>query len=505
MKPERKAIPPAQSPLRKPGVVPFGSPRFLAWVTIGAMALMMGSATTRAQQEGAVGGAGIGLKPTGDGRVLIDRVAPEGPAAKAGILPGDWLVGVDRLALAEMDGSQLVDAIRGPVGSKVVLVYVRGNGSPLSATVIRASLSGAPAQGAAQPPVGQSLQPANPLQTPIASGVTGRMMFSQQTILDPAANNIPALTFLLPQGWQFQGQIVWLHEFSVLANLRLRLWDNHTSTTVEWLPTQHFSYTDQLPGLLQPGANWMGGIVAAPVTDPLEFVEGFWTQQALPHLRKQRPTAREDFPVIARQAIANSPGWQAKAVRLRYGFERQGAPWEQDVYFTLAYAPVSGGVSMWNVQGAYTCLAPKGGLDARTSLLKAVVANASFTPEWLATYSVVKQLQRQGLQQQMADTAAFGRKLQDYTAHIRQLGQQIHEERMKSFDRIAETQREYLAGVETYNDPYQGRAVYMPAGYKEYWVNQKGEMVLSERADYNPNVGDDKDWRKMERRDPMRP
>jgi hypothetical protein len=116
----------------------------------------------------------------------------------------------------------------------------------------------------------------------------------------------------------------------------------------------------------------------------------------------------------------------------------------------------------------------------------------------------VKQLQRQGLQQQMADTAAFGRKLQDYTAHIRQLGQQMHEERMKSFDRIAESQREYLGGVETYNDPYQRQAVYMPAGYKEYWVNQKGEVVLSEQAGYNPNVGDVNDWRKMERRDPMR-
>ncbi len=32
-----------------------------------------------------------------------------------------------------------------------------------------------------------------------------------------AANNVLAATFLLPQGWQYQGQIVWMHEFSVLA------------------------------------------------------------------------------------------------------------------------------------------------------------------------------------------------------------------------------------------------------------------------------------------------
>ncbi len=467
---------------------------------------MIWSGTTGAPQDGADGGAGIGLKPMADGRILIERVAPEGPAAKAGILPGDWLVGVDRRSVAELNGSQLVDAIRGPVGSKVVLVYVRDDAAPVSATVTRASLGGAPAEPSAQSSAQPPVQPATPLQKPfaVAAAARGRMSFTQQTIKDPAANDISAVAFLLPQGWQFQGQIVWMHELSVLTNLRLRLWDNNTNTTIEWLPTQHFSYTDQLPGLLKPGANWMGGIVAAPVTDPVQFVESFWAPQALPHLRGRQPTAREDFPGIARQAIANDPGWQAKAVRLRYAFEHQGAPWEQDVYFTLAYAPVNGGVAMWNVQGAYTCFAPKGGLDARANLIKAVIANAIPTSEWLATFSVVKQLQRQGFQQQMADTAAFGRKLQDYTAHIRQLGQQMHEERMKSFDRIAESQREYLGGVETYNDPYQRQAVYMPAGYKEYWVNQKGEVVLSEQTGYNPNVGDVNDWRKMERRDPMR-
>jgi hypothetical protein len=482
------------------------SAQFLAFFTIGSIALMMWPATIPAQQSGAGGGAGIGLKPTADGRILIERVAPDGPAAKAGILPGDWLVGVDRRAVAELNGSQLVEAIRGPVGSKVVLVYVRGNAAPVSATVTRASLGAAPGEPSAQPSILPPVSPAGPVQKPIAvaAAAKGTMRFTQQTIKDPAANNVSAITFLLPQGWQFQGQIVWLHQFSVLANLRLRLWDTKTSTTIEWLPTQHFSYTDQLPGLLQPGANWMGAIVAAPVTDPIQFVESFWTPQALPHLRNRRPTAREDFPGIARQAIANDRGWQAQAVRLRYAFERQDQPWEQDVCFTLAYAPVNAGVAMWNVQRAYTCFAPKGGLDARASHIKAVIANVNFTPEWLATYSVVKQLQRQGLQQQMADTAAFGRKLQDYTAHIRQLGQQMHEERMKSFDRIAESQREYLGGVETYNDPYQRQAVYMPAGYKEYWVNQKGEVFLSEQAGYNPNVGDVNDWRKMERRDPMR-
>ena len=47
-----------------------------------------------------------------------------------------------------------------------------------------------------------------------------------------------------------RGQIVWLHQFSVLANLRLRLWDTNSSTTIEWLPTQPLFLHRPLPGLL---------------------------------------------------------------------------------------------------------------------------------------------------------------------------------------------------------------------------------------------------------------
>ncbi len=189
---------------------------FLALLVVSS-ALAIWPAAIRAQQEAAIGGAGIGLKPTEDGRIIIERVTPDGPAAKAGIQPGDWLINVDQRAVSELNGSQLVDAIRGPVGSKVALVYVRGNAAPVSATVIRAALASSPAQ-----PPPQSSNPTQP-SAPIAKPAKGAMRFTRQTIMAPAANNVSAVTFLLPHGWQYQGQIVWMHEFSILANLRLRL------------------------------------------------------------------------------------------------------------------------------------------------------------------------------------------------------------------------------------------------------------------------------------------
>ena len=291
-----------------------------------ALALILSTSGTGAQpSNAAIGGAGSGLKLAKDGRLLIERIAPGGPAAKAGIQVGDWLVGVDERAVSELDGAQLVDAIRGPAGSKVVLLYVRGNAAPVPVTVTREVLGPPPVPQTESPPLRPlSEKPSAPTQRPaaVAPRALGTIKLTQIAIKDPSANGVTAITFLRPHGWQSEGQIAWLPEFSVLANLRLRLSDPITATTIDWLPTQHFSFTDQLPGLMQPGANWMGAIFAAPVTDPAQFVEGFWTPQVLPQLRNLRPMAREDFPAIARQSIASNPGWQAQSVRLRYAFEQ---------------------------------------------------------------------------------------------------------------------------------------------------------------------------------------
>lgn len=481
------------------------------------------SVTAVAQQGGAIGGAGFGLAPTADGRVVVNRVAPDGPAEQAGIRVGDALLAVGGTPVSQMNGTQLVDAIRGPVGTQVEIVYARDGGDPTTVTITRATLGAAPPAGQQPPPIPQQddrprnplAKPANPLAKPINGGANeppaipapvanAQMTFSQQSFRDPAAQNCVAVTYLLPKGWQSQGAIEWQHTSAVLAQIQLKMSDPQTGTTITFLPLQKFAWTDQLQGLMTVGQNWMGNYTLPPIGDAAEFVQKTWaTTDVLANLRGQQPVGGEQFPQIAREAIKNDQGWTSQAVRLRYNVNGpDGGPWEQDVYFTLAYGPQTNGIAFWNVQRAFTTTAPRGVLDRQAPVIKATIANVSATPQWLATYSVCQQLFQQGMKQMVSDAAALGRSINEYNAHIQKLSQQMHEDRMKSFDRIAAGQREYLGGVETYTDPYEGKGVYMPAGYKAYWVNQKGEVVLSEQEVFNPNHGDTNDWRKMERRDP---
>lgn len=125
-------------------------------------------------------------------------------------------------------------------------------------------------------------------------------------------------------------------------------------------------------------------------------------------------------------------------------------------------------------------------------MISTVVASRTTTPAWEATYRLV--------QQQMADTQAFGRTLAEHRVEIAAVQEQVTQERLASQDRIAELRRETLEGVETYDDPVSRAPVQLPVGWNEYWVNERGEYLTSDQAGFDPNTLNDGFWQRLERR-----
>ena len=62
--------------------------------------------------------------------------------------------------------------------------------------------------------------------------------------------------------------------------------------------------------------------------------------------------------------------------------------------------------------------------------------------------------------------------------------------------------RELIGGIETCNDPFEGRSVELPAGYLRYWVSPQGQYLLSEDLSYDPRQGSTLDFREMQRHRP---
>lgn len=329
----------------------------------------------------------------------------------------------------------------------------------------------------------------------------GLAVFDPWFITDPMAGDQVALRYLVPVGWRSVGQVVWMPEWSRLVDLQTRASDPVSGATVEWLPVQDFLYFQPPAGLEPPiGANYQGKAFVPPITDPAQFVSSFWMGGPLAHLADatlvsivQQPQVADDF-VTQFGAPAN-----AAAYRMRYSYFLDGQPWDEDVSFALLFSSANG-MESWYVNFAYTTRAPQGLLEAMAPTLSTIVASRTTTPEWEATFRLTQGLFYQGIQQQMADTQAFGQLLAQHRAESQALQQQIVAERNASQDRIADLRGQVLAGIDTFVDPLNQRLVQLPAGQGTYWVNAGGQYIASDQPGFDPATQFGGTWTLLQQR-----
>ena len=73
-------------------------------------------------------------------------------------------------------------------------------------------------------------------------------------------------------------------------------------------------------------------------------------------------------------------------------------------------------------------------------------------------------------------------------------------EQQASYDRVYGELSEQIRGVESYENPFEGRTVELPNDYGYAWVSASGEYALSDSAGFNPNVGSTAEWRQLHAR-----
>jgi hypothetical protein len=325
--------------------------------------------------------------------------------------------------------------------------------------------------------------------------------FSRVAITDPQAGNTEAIVFLLPEGWQYDGRVQWALQWERVAYPQTRMFDPSTGITIDWLPIQDFIWFQAPAGFEAPiGGNYQGKVYEPPVTDPAEFVSKFWAPTTLPELQSAQLVSVKQVPELAAEFKKGFGGpAEAAAYRLRYTYQQDGQPWEEDVSFALLYSG-NADITSWYVNFAYTERAPQGQLDANAGIISTIVASRTSTPEWEGIYRFVQQLFVKGIQQQMADTVAFGQMLAQYRAEIQALQAQIVADRQASEDRTAQLNGQILSGVTTFNDPVNGGLVQLPNNYNQYWVNDKGEYLSSSQPGFDPNTLNEGFWQQMQPR-----
>ncbi|MCC6319928.1 MAG: hypothetical protein IT438_00645 [Phycisphaerales bacterium] len=344
--------------------------------------------------------------------------------------------------------------------------------------------------------------PAPAPATAAASTRAGAMKFNRLSVQDPQMNNIEALGLLIPDGWKTEGGVVWLHEYSILANLRMTVTEPTTGAQIQTLPVQNFTWVDNPVMPMQPWTNYMGNIVLRPIRDVATFIKSVYAMPdgrgGLAHLGGARQVGAENLPKVVEQVTAGYGGMsQVAAEKVRFEYERGGKEWVEDVYVALVFTSQQG-MTIWTVNTAYAFRAPKADFDRLAPSMTACVNSSRLSLDWFAGYLYVQQLFQNRQNQGIRDAAAISQTISRNSEEIRKMYSDSYRRQCESQDRISRGFSESIRGVETFRNPYEDRSIQLPAGYNDAWVNAQGQYILSSQAGFDPNVGSTVEWRRME-------
>jgi len=331
-----------------------------------------------------------------------------------------------------------------------------------------------------------------------AAGSTA-IRFTRLSVKDPGINNIEAVSFLIPVGWKAEGGVQWFPNYSILANLLMKVTDPQTGAAIEFLPIQNFTWLTQMAVPMQPGTNYLGNILYQPIMDVAQFIQVFYAPTTLRQLQNARIVAKEDLQKVATQVAQMSGGQStARSGRVRYEYQVGSQPWEEDVYVILVYTPVPLG-TFWSVASAYSFRAPKGQLNRLTPVMNTTVQTLRLSLDWYGGYMYVQKLFFDRVNQSIRNARAISDTITRNSKEIRKMFNDSYRQRCESQDRISRRFSEYIRGVETFRNPYEERPIQLPSGYANAWVNRSGEYILSPQAGFNPNVGSNIEWRQLEK------
>jgi hypothetical protein len=320
-----------------------------------------------------------------------------------------------------------------------------------------------------------------------------------------------AFSFLAPADWQVEGGLVWRVHPTMPAAVALRVHNPKGLEQLECFPTVAFSWGGFLgPGtMFPPGANYLGNEVQPPVAGAVAYLK----ERHLPRTRGQlqaRVVKTEVLPELAEAARAAEPsppfgGPQMvfTAGRVRIEYELGSKAVEEDLYCVLNHIALPGAnMTLQIADKLYGLRAPKGKLDEATKRFETIIHSTRMNLSWYNRYAQLVQVLTQAQMNQIRAAGELSRYVSRTSSEISDMMRQSYEQRQASQDRINKNWSQYMRGVDEFHDPLAGRTVELPSGYPNAWVNGRGEYIVTDSVNFNPNVELDGNWNKLERKQP---
>lgn len=352
----------------------------------------------------------------------------------------------------------------------------------------------------------------DPRESSSSSGAVLR--FKKVSCIDKAGIGCEAFSVLIPSDWKFEGSIAWvLDNPGTPATAHIRIYNPGGLEEVEVFPTQPFFWTTNpmLRSMFPVGSRYFGNEVRSPVGS----VEAL-RQIVIPRFRKKvagfRVIDQQTLPSLA-AALGNASRLgeafhpTSDGAKIRFEYRRGGCAIEEELYglvesYSIPVRTMTGMASniMWAIDYLFSFKAEKGSLDGQAKLFQTVVYSFKINPQWFARYTQVVQYLIRAQIEHIRSVGELSRIISRTSSEISDQMLQSYYQRQEVYDNVAKNFSQTIRGVDEYYDPVEQKSVELPAGFTNGWTNSLGEYVLSESEDFNPNIGSNLNWQKMERK-----
>ncbi len=331
------------------------------------------------------------------------------------------------------------------------------------------------------------------------------LRFKQFSYVDKEGTGLEAFSFLIPDGWSFEGGMKWVLDNPMLPAVTFfRAYNPEGHEEFEVFPNQCYFWTDNqmLLQLSPPGSKYFGSTVKQPVTAQTAL-----RQIILPRHRSDiqqlAVISDESLPELVEAVGAGQQGG-ATGAKMRVSYVADGVPKEEEIYCVVEtiHFPTQGmfGVThntLWYVDYIFSFKAGKGNLEKYADLFQPVISSFRLNPKWYAKYSNVIEYMAQQEIKRIHSIGEFSRMLSRMSDQMREDQLQQFEARNQVYDKVSENFSDYMRGVDKYYDPFEERHIDLPSGYNHAWCNNLGEYIVTESPSFNPNVGSNLTWKPM--------
>lgn len=339
--------------------------------------------------------------------------------------------------------------------------------------------------------------------------------FKTISCIDREGIGIVAFKMLIPSEWVFDGGIRWiLDNPGMPAVASFRVYNPNGKEEFEVLPNQAFFWTNNQMLLYNfpIGSRYFGNEVHPPVNS-IDALKKIIIPRFRGNVTDLQIVDSQNLPSELVEAIRSGtpkePGVSISAdgAKIRIFYNRNGIPMEEEIYavveaFSYSFSTLSGMVTNtnWIIDYIFSFKAERGELDAQSKIFQTIAFSFKLNPQWFNKYTQVVEYLIQRQIQQIQSIGQLSRIISQTSNEISNMVMQSYNQRQAINDRIAENFSQYIRGVEEYYNPIENKTVELPAGYQNIWTNSLGEYILSDNPNFNPNIGSNINWQKIEKK-----